>query len=99
MNQGAGYEKSTGFAGRKFIEPAISEVSNFELSHGFFGSGFHFGQDVVVGPDADGAEEAGENEFAAFDIASALDHEIVADKTDVVPEFEDVPAIGTEDAE
>ena len=53
----------------------------------------------MVGPDADGAEEAGEDEFAAFDVAGALGHEVVADEAEVVAEVKYVPVGGAEDFE
>jgi hypothetical protein len=99
VNEGAGDEEAASFAGGEFVEPAIGEVSNFEAGHGLSGGGLHFGQDVMIGPDADGAEEAREDEFAAFDVAGALGHEVVADEAEVVAEVEDVPIAGAEDLE
>jgi len=63
------------------------------------GDGPHFGRDVMVRPDADGAEEAREHQLAAGDVARALRHEIVADDAEVGAEVEDVPVFLTQDAQ
>ena len=53
----------------------------------------------MVGPDADGAEEAGKDELATFDVAGALGHEVVGDEAEVVAEVKDVPVGSAEDLE
>ncbi len=99
VNERAGDEETAGFAGREFVEPAIGKVSDFEAGQGCGRGGFHFRQNKMVGPDADGAEEARENEFAAFDIASALSHEVVGDETDLMAKLKDVPLTSSKNAE
>ncbi len=65
----------------------------------FWAAAAHLGRDVMVGPDADGAEEAGEHQLAAGDVARALRHKIVADDAEVGAEVEDVPVFLAEDAQ
>ncbi len=77
VNQSASDEETAGFTGRKFVKPAVGEMPDLEAGHGLGGGGFHGGKDMVVGPDADRAEEGGENELAAGDVAGTLSHEVV----------------------
>ncbi len=60
---------------------------------------FHFGQHVMVRPDADRAEETRQHQFAAGDIARAFGHQIVADYAEVRAEIKDVPVLLAQDAQ
>ena len=72
---------------------------HFETRHGFLSGGPHLGRDVMVRPDSDGAEEAGEHQLAAGDVPRALRHEIVADDAEMGAEVEDVPVFLAQDAQ
>jgi hypothetical protein len=72
---------------------------DLKARHGFLRGGFHFRRDVVVSPDADGAEEAGENQLTAGDVARALRHQIVCDDAEMGAEIEDVPVFLAQDAQ
>ena len=47
--------------------------------------------DVVVGPDANAGEKAGENDFEAGNLAGALGHEVVRNDAEMAAEVDHVP--------
>jgi len=53
----------------------------------------------MVGPDANRTEKAGEDEFAALNVARALRHEIVANDPEMRPQVKNIPFAGAKDVE
>ncbi len=98
VDEGAGDDGAADFAGRHFVDGAIGEMGDVEEVHQFTGAGVHFGGDVMVGPDADGGEEAGEDGFADGVGLGALGGEVVGDDAEEGAEVKDVPGIAAEDA-
>jgi len=99
VDQRAGDQQAAAFTGGELVHPTVGQMFDFKACHGFLRGGFHFLGDVVVPPDADGAEEAGEDQFAAGDVARALGHEVVADDAQVGAEVEDVPVFLAQDSQ
>ncbi len=72
-------------------------MRNFEEIESFLGFRPHFGQDVVMRPHADAAEEAREHDFGTRELAGADSKQVVCDDTEKRPQSKDVPAVIPED--
>lgn len=98
VNEGSRNKQPPRFSGGQFVEPPAGEKGGVESLHDLRRLLFHRGRDMVIGPDADAAEEARKNQLEAPYVACARGHQIVADYADMRAKLENIPGILAENA-
>jgi hypothetical protein len=99
VNERSADEDAAGFSGRHLVGGAVGEMGDFEEVEHVTRFALHLGGDFVPWPDADAAEEAGEDDLVTGVVAGAELHPVVGDDAELTAEIVDMPSVAAEDFE
>ena len=97
MHESAADQHPATLSGRHFFHRFICQVRRVQKLQDLVRFRAHLVSDVVVRPDADAGEEAGEDDFEAGDLSGALGHQIVGNNAEHRAEVDHIPEGFAED--